>query len=487
MTKTLEHTLTRLHAGLTERPRPEDVLRSLEDTDLLRALPADLRRSAANLADVARSHPTIMSKRYRRHPGLAGPFETASALVNAVLAAADAPRLATADPTDAESLDVWVTYALERLHVKNQQTSTRRGRRPAMRRHTWTRYTDKGEKYVDEYFAPAPSPSARTTRHNHADFRNRLNSQELAEALPGVSPRMYRAAVRSVLHLQERTRTLAARQRLERLIAFGKSRAAGAIPVADFVSAPHTAAFIAYYTARMGLRTHFTGAPQARPMDTVAEGLLQLALPEGRFDLLAHVLLHSKIVERLSEEKIRELFDLYNAVWFEAALTMSRLFDEKRDRRHMVTRRGDDSSTWNAASRAFNQVRTGMLCLARHSPAVAEALDTALPGKVPTLVASDIQHHLHETAAHPDTEVWATLPLPWDVLFGVATCTPADVAAACEAAGLDPAATGWTSPYRQDDLEESAATAETVHGVVVDDALSAKILKDLGAFSGRAA
>lgn len=267
---------------------------------------------------------------------------------------------------------------------------------------------------------------------------------------------------------------------------FGKSRAASQVPLADFVASPRTAAFIAYYTARLGLRTLFTAAPQARPMDAVADGLLELAVPEGRFDLLAHVLLHSKILEHLPEAKVRELFVMYNSVWFEASLLMADLFDPNRDRLHMVSRRGDNSTAWNAASRAFNQVRTGMLCMARHSPAVAEALEIAFPGKVPTLVAADIQRHLHETDAHPDVRVWARLPLPWEVLIGTASCTQEQVEAACEAEGLDPTRTGWAAPYRQEGLEEAAPTAESVHGVVVDDALSARVLKALGAFSGRA-
>ena len=40
----------------------------------------------------------------------------------------------------------------------------------------------------------------------------------------------------------------------------------------------------------------------------------------------------------------------------------------------------------------------------------------------------------------------AELPLPWKVLDGTATCTRADVAAACRAAGLDGEASGWLAP-----------------------------------------
>jgi hypothetical protein len=118
------------------------------------------------------------------------------------------------------------------------------------------------------------------------------------------------------------------------------------------------------------------------------------------------------------------------------------------NRRTMVVRRGNDSSTWNAAAGAWNKTREGYVAVlyALNMDAIWER---QCLGKVPRLMAGDVTAwHLHsgDDVCHPDVKVWAELPPPWAVLAGEADCTRADVEAACRRFGVDPAQGGCTAP-----------------------------------------
>ncbi|GGO01524.1 hypothetical protein GCM10010116_02870 [Microbispora rosea subsp. aerata] len=84
----------------------------------------------------------------------------------------------------------------------------------------------------------------------------------------------------------------------------------------------------------------------------------------------------------------------------------------------------------------------------------------------------------------PDTKVWAALPPPWQVLDGTASCTRADVEAACRTAGLDPEKSGWTAPAPARRVAAFRRTPELVHGIAVADPVWASLLRRAGAFSG---
>jgi hypothetical protein len=85
----------------------------------------------------------------------------------------------------------------------------------------------------------------------------------------------------------------------------------------------------------------------------------------------------------------------------------------------------------------------------------------------------------------PDTQVWARLPLPWDVIAGIESCTRADVEAACAEAGIDPAARGWTAPRPPGVPAVFKPTPDLVHGVAVSDPSWALLLRRAGVFSGK--
>ena len=67
--------------------------------------------------------------------------------------------------------------------------------------------------------------------------------------------------------------------------------------------------------------------------------------------------------------------------------------------------------------------------------------DDLMPGKVLRLIAADVVawHRMSgNTEPHGDTFVWAALPKPWEVLIGDATCTYADIEAACACHSVAP-------------------------------------------------
>jgi len=154
----------------------------------------------------------------------------------------------------------------------------------------------------------------------------------------------------------------------------------------------------------------------------------------------------------------------------------------------MVVRAGDDSSTWNAASRAFNQARTGWLNLTR-GLGLDDVVEKWCPGKVPALVAADVAawHAREGHDQHDDVRVWAALPLPWDVVLGDDDCSAELVRDTCIRLGVDPEASGWTQPYRQGLTELPEPAPDLVHGVTVSSPLLASVLRHLGVFSGQAA
>lgn len=471
-------TLHTLFTGLRERPSPQQVAASLvtlgADTWLPEADAATLRRLAAH----GRLY-TSMPDRYPTHPGLARAYTAAERALRVVTAAACRDMPMPADPTDPAPLARWVAGAWTLLGVTGDPQPARPATRK-LREQTWGTYS---------YKSPSQPRGPRGDRLGHVDVRTRLTAEGRRALLPGVSVRAYRRAVAAVAHLEQRVGVLTAQRDREATVAAGKSRLAATIDEDAFTACPRTAAFVAYYCARLGMRTVFTSGSQDRPMDTLAEALLTAALdaPTCRPDVIARVLTRRSVLVRLTDEQLGDLLGTYFEQLATAARVLERAFDPNRDRVRMVVRRGDDSSSWNAASRAFNQARTGWLSLV-DMLGLSDSLSGHLPGKVPALVAGDVAwwHESEGGSQHADVVAWAALPLPWDVVLHGAPCPVELVRAACIGAGLDAEKTGWTRPYRQQQLEVATVAPELVHGVAVASPLLAAVLRDAGVFSGQA-
>lgn len=483
-----------LHAGLRERRSPAAVAATLLEMGVADALPENLATGLTNLGTGRR---TRMHNRYETHPGLERPFESAANLFARVIEATDAPIEAPPRPdvTDPGELEAWIGHVLWELGMDASAPTTERRaprRKPRVVKVQYPAttldpatglYVRTGEVESYSYELPPKAANSRARRLGHVDYRERLNSTELAEVLPGVPRKLYSSTVRAVLHLQQRTGALKRRRALEEAVQFGKARLAPEITRPMLADAPYTAAFVAYYTARMGMRTRFTSGGQARPMDRIAEALLKLAVTEERFFVLAHVLTRRSILRRLTDTELGELAGLYQGKLVTFSHTLEGAWDPKRDRARMTVRRGDDTTTWNMASRAFNQARTGLL----NVYAMLEVENPQMPGKVPALIASDVNfmHTLDgDTTLPDDVRVWLELPLPWDVALGRVDCTLDDLRAACVSLDVDPEESGWTQAYRQKDLEVEQEEANLLHGIEVpEEHLDA--LKAAGVYSGK--
>lgn len=484
MERTEKAVLKRLFEGIRERRTPQEVALDIVDLAPQRWLSAVGTRDLYAMARHHRAHglASSMPGTWRHHPGLDRAYAAARTAVTAVATVAGRPVPEAADPTDPASLRAWLGPALALLGLPGDEPWPAR---PTTPRRVVARTSWNGGTY---YALPKPS-GARGDHGGHADLRDRMAAAVRREALPGVSVRAYRRAVRAVTHLQQRTEILAAERDREASVAFGKSRLAYLITEDDFVACPATAAFTAYYVARLNMRTVFTAGRQARPMDTLAEQLLAAALasPAGRPWVPASVLTRWSVLDRLDDAQSGRLMGLYYEQLAASARTLRQAYDLNRDPTHMIMRVGDDSSSWNSATRAFNQARTGWLNLAR-GLGYDDVVEASCPGKVPALVAADVAawHRLEGRDQHTDVQVWADLPLPWDVVLGDDAC-PADlVREMCLRHGVDPETTGWTQPYRQGMTERPAPARDLVHGVTVASPLLAGVLKQIGVFSGQA-
>jgi hypothetical protein len=477
--------LHRLYRGLRERRPPQDVAVDIVDLGAQRWLSAVGTRDLYALMRHQRARQgstgSSMPAAWRRHPGVGRAYEAAHSAVAAVALTAGRPQPGTADPADPASLRRWLGTALPLLGLSAEQPWPARPTRPRrpVPMTSWTGGTYHGLR------KPA---GARGDRGGHADARDRMDAVTRREMLPGVPVRVYRRAVRSVLHLQQRTEVLAAERDREASVAFGKARLAYLVTEEDFVACPATAAFTAYYVARLNMRTVFTSGRQARPMDTLAEQLLAAALaaPTCRPWVAASVLTRWAVLDRLDDTQCGTLMGLYYEQLAASARALRSAYDPRRDPTDMIMRMGDDSSTWNTATRAFNQARTGWLNLMR-GLGYDDVVEATCPGKVPALVAADVAawHRLEGRDQHTDVRVWADLPLPWDVVLGDDTCSAELVRAACLRYGVDPEAAGWTQPYRQGSPELPAPARDLVHGVTVSSPLLAGVLRRIGVFSGQ--
>src|SRR5262249_31073807 len=175
---------------------------------------------------------------------------------------------------------------------------------------------------------------------------------------------------------------------------------------------PDTAAFVAYLTATLNRRSVFTAGPQGRAYDEVADMLLGRvkASPAAGWWAVAHVLPDADVDARLDDGHKGRLLGLWHAV-LAAAADILKGVDAACpiNRQTMVVRRGNDSSTWNAAAGAWNKVREGYVAVL-HALGAEEVWGRQCLGKVPRLMAGDVTAwHMAsgDEVCHPDVNVWA--------------------------------------------------------------------------------
>lgn len=325
---------------------------------------------------------------------------------------------------------------------------------------------------------------------DRTDFlADRLNREARAAAGIELSKRQYNRRFRMLRRLAAKADRLSRAHELRRAALLATTGFVGAIDRDRFRADPDAACFVAYYTARRKLRRQFTLFGRQNPFDQVADALLARcrAGRETDWPMIALACSTWDVLRHLQPEQLGELLGRWSAATRSAAGQLARQWClSSFDQATMIVRPGVDSSTWNALAGAYNAARAGWIaCL--HAAGVPDLLEHALPGKAMRVMAADLTswHRFFGGGLHPDTSVWARLPLPWDVLDGSATCTRADVEAACREHGVDPVRSGWTAPREHGAIARFRPTPELVHGVSVSDPLWAMALRRARAFSGK--
>lgn len=351
------------------------------------------------------------------------------------------------------------------------------------------------------------SPRIGKTPGQNNYLADRLDRQaRRAAGMEGLSRRRYNKLFRILRHLETKRQRLlqADQQRGFQLVS--KHGFAHEISYDEFASDLFSAAFVAYYTARCNLRSEFTIGGQQRPYDTVSD-LLFRRCRDGQpqpFFLqwrkraplstttnwwaIAHVYPQPEVLAHLSGEQQGQLLGRWTALLNELADFLQQTWAVNTFRREsMVVKRGDDSSNWNVAAGAWNKARDNWVNLL-YALGMDFVLDDVCPGKVMRLMAADVVAWHLSTGGKldPNTQVWAALPFPWEVLSGATACTKPLVAEACRQAGLDPAKSGWLAP-RPHGVVPFRPTPELVHGVSVASPYLARILRRNRVFSGKSA
>ncbi|NAS21584.1 hypothetical protein GT755_07790 [Herbidospora sp. NEAU-GS84] len=327
--------------------------------------------------------------------------------------------------------------------------------------------------------------------HDRHDFKaDRLSRAERAAAGMDVSKRQYNRRFRALGRLAAKADKLADEQDLRRLLLIGRSGFASTITLERFRADPAAACFVAYFAARRNLRREFSLDGRDNPFDEIAQLLLARCEANQGTDwpMVASVYGRPSILARLTDAQRGEMLGQWTSVMHECGQRLERIWTSTPfDRKSMIVKRGDDSSTWNTVAQAYNGARAGWLaCLT--SMGALDLLDAACPGKVMRLMAADLAwwHQASGGGLDPNTRVWASLPSPWDVLTGRAVSTRADVEQACAAANLNPHESGWTAAPATHQVATFEPTPELVHGVTVADPVWASLLRRAGVFSGRA-
>lgn len=372
---------------------------------------------------------------------------------------------------------------------------------------------------VDEFIAQL-SPRLHKARGADNFLTDRLNRTGRRQASLELSRRQYNKLFRCLTRMEDKLRRIVAEAQKAEFQQIAKHGFAHHIAYTDFIRNVNAAAFVAYYTARCNVRSEFTIGGQQRPYDEIAQMLLRRcggeALPapssaptrgwQGLFGkrpvpapaggasptadvswwVIAQVYPDPDVLVRLDNKQKGKLLGRWTAVLQELADHLRAIWDANTFRKSsMVVKRGDDSSTWNAAAGAWNKARDSWINLI-YGLGMDFVLDELCFGKVMRLMAADVVawHQSAGNALDPNTQIWAELPLPWEVFAGAAPCGRPQVEAACARAKLDPAKSGWLAP-RPHGVVAFVPTPELVHGVSVSNPYLAAVLKRHRYFSGK--
>ncbi len=317
----------------------------------------------------------------------------------------------------------------------------------------------------------------------------RLNRATRAEFGLQLSRRRYDKLFRMAARLEKRIKAYKEAIRKNGLVLIAKAGLVEDIRREDLADRPWTASFVAYYTARLKLRSEFTIQGQQRAFDELSQRLLKGCdkHEDANWFAIAHVFPRADVLVKLTDEQKGMLLGRWFGVLHKTADRLRVAFERSRiDLETMIVKRGDDSSTWNTFAGAWNRARDHWIALIV-ALGMERTFEAMLPGKVMRLMAADVAawHRISGGGIHPDTLIWRDLPKPWLVLTGHAYCNLDLVELACAKHGVATKDSGWCVPRPRTAVAAYRPTPELVHGVAVENPYFASFLRKLGAFSGR--
>jgi len=323
-----------------------------------------------------------------------------------------------------------------------------------------------------------------------SDFKaDRLNSGQRKKAKLDISRRRYNKLFRHVARMEEKLAKYARELKKYEFTRISKSSLAHKIPWTLFSKNVDSACFIAYLTARSNLRSVFTNTSQQRAYDEIADMLFKRCKGKrgANWLAMAYVYPNPEVLSHLKERERGKLLGQWYGILQDISLLLKEVWESSDiNKKTMIVKRGNDSSTWNSTAGAWNKARTAWINLT-YSLQLEKTLDVVCPGKVLRLMAADVASWHRRTGGDldPNTTIWSSLPLPWEVLHGRQKCGRSTIEGVCKKFKFDPIQTGWIAPRPKGYVEKYRPTQELVHGVAVSNPHLAKMIRKAGWFSGK--
>ena len=341
---------------------------------------------------------------------------------------------------------------------------------------------------IRDYLGRAEATIAKVV--GRSDFKaDRLDRHDRTTAGLDLSKRQYNKRFRLAARMERKRERLVRELEKREFTLISKSRLASILSREEFSRDRNTACFVAYFTSRCNLRSEFTIDGQQRPFDEVCDLLFRRcrASDSTNWWAIAHAFPDQEVLAHLDDAHKGELVGRWFAILDRIASILKETWERSDiNRRTMIVRKGNDSSTWNATAGAWNKARESWIALV-YALEMDEVLERLCPGKVLRLMAADVAawHRLSGGGLDPDTQVWNDLPLPWEVISGEAECPRRLVEEVCRKYGVDPVRSGWSAPKPGRTVHPYRPTPELVHGVTVGHPGLALVLRKLGYFSGK--
>lgn len=322
---------------------------------------------------------------------------------------------------------------------------------------------------------------------------DRLNKIERKSLGLDISKRNYNKKWRLLKRLENKLIKIAEENKKVEFQKMAKHGIVHRLDFENFQKDRNTACFIAYYNARCNMRSVFTNKSQERSFDEISNMLLERCKKEedtaSKTNWLAIAYIYSspKVLSHLTDEQKGKLLGTWTNIIGEIANLLGVVWKRSRiNRKTMIVKKGNDSTTWNNTAGAWNKARDNWMNLI-YALGMDYVLDEICFGKVMRLMAADVAYWHRATGGklEPNTEVWNKLPLPWEVFKGKANCNKNLVRKYCKQAGINAVDSGWIAPRKPGAIAEFKPTPELVHGVAVSSPFLATVLKRHKYFSGK--